>query len=71
VVEGAEKKLDAFETLTLAPIDRRLIDRKLLSHDEMLWLDRYHGSVRAALTPLVDPQTKAWLDHATASLTGA
>jgi Xaa-Pro aminopeptidase len=71
VVEGAEKKLDAFETLTLAPIDRRLIDRKLLSHDETLWVDRYHGSVRAALTPLVDPQTKAWLDHATASLTGA
>jgi Xaa-Pro aminopeptidase len=71
VVEGAEKKLDAFETLTLAPIDRRLIDRKLLNHDEIVWVDRYHGSVRAALTPLVDPQTKAWLDHATASLTGA
>ena len=71
VVEGAEKKLDAFETLTVAPIDRRLIDRKLLTHDEILWVDRYHGSVRAALTPLVDPQTKAWLDHATASLTGA
>jgi Xaa-Pro aminopeptidase len=71
VVEGAEKKLDAFETLTLAPIDRRLIDRKLLSHDDILWVDRYHGSVRAALTPLVDPPTKAWLDHATASLTGA
>jgi Xaa-Pro aminopeptidase len=71
VVEGAEKKLDAFETLTLAPIDRRLIDRKLLTHDEILWLDRYHGSVRAALTPLVDPQTKAWLDHATASQTSA
>jgi Xaa-Pro aminopeptidase len=71
VVEGAEKKLDAFETLTLAPIDRRLIDRKLLSHDETLWVDRYHGSVRAALTPLVDPRTKAWLDRATASLTGA
>jgi len=71
VVEGAEKKLDAFETLTLAPIDRRLIDVKLLTHDEMLWVDRYHGSVRAALTQLVDPATKAWLDRSTASLTGA
>src|SRR6476620_3156006 len=71
LVEGAEKKLDAFETLTLAPIDRRLIDPKLLSHDEILWVDRYHGDVRAALTPLVDPPTKAWLDRATASLTGA
>jgi Xaa-Pro aminopeptidase len=70
-VEGAEKKLEAFETLTLAPIDRRLIDIKSLTPDEILWLDRYHGRVRAALTPLVDPPTKAWLDRATASLTGA
>ena len=71
VVQGAEKKLNAFETLTLAPIDRRLIDLKLLTHDETVWLDRYHGNVRAALTPLVDSPTKAWLDRATASLTGA
>jgi Xaa-Pro aminopeptidase len=70
-VEGAEKKLEAFETLTLAPIDRRLIDIKSLTKDEILWVDRYHGNVRAALTPLVDPPTKAWLDRATASLTGA
>src|SRR4051795_6380593 len=71
VVEGAEKKFEAFETLTLAPIDRRLIELKLLSHDEIVWVDRYHGAVRAALTPLLDPPTKAWLDRATASLTGA
>jgi Xaa-Pro aminopeptidase len=71
VLEGAEKKLLGFETLTLAPIDHRLIDLKLLTHDEILWVDRYHGTVRAALTPLVDPPTKAWLDRATASLTGA
>ena len=70
-VAGAEKTLDAFETLTLAPIDRRLIDIGLLSRDEIVWLDRYHGKVRAALTPLVDPPTKAWLDRTTASLTGA
>jgi Xaa-Pro aminopeptidase len=71
VVEGAEKKLDAFETLTLAPIDRRLIDPRLLTRDETAWVDRYHGDVRAALTPLLDPPTKAWLDRATASLLGA
>jgi Xaa-Pro aminopeptidase len=70
-VNGAEKKLEAFETLTLAPIDRRLIELKLLTRDEIVWLDRYHGQVRAALTPLVDAPTKAWLDRATASLTGA
>ncbi len=71
VVEGAEKKFNTFETLTLAPIDRRLIELKLLARDEVAWVDGYHGSVRAALTPLLDPPTKAWLDRATASLTGA
>ncbi|HET7679154.1 MAG TPA: aminopeptidase P family protein [Xanthobacteraceae bacterium] len=71
VVEGAEKKLNAFETLTLAPIDRRLIELKLLTREETAWVDGYHGSVRAALTPLLDPPAKAWLDRATASLTGA
>jgi Xaa-Pro aminopeptidase len=71
VVEGAEKQLNAFETLTLAPIDRRLIELKLLTREEIAWVDGYHGSVRAALTPLIEPQTKWWLDRATASLTGA
>src|SRR5690349_18349787 len=46
LVAGAEKKLNAFETLTLAPIDRRLIDLKLLTHDEIDWVDDYHGAVR-------------------------
>jgi Xaa-Pro aminopeptidase len=71
VVEGAEKKLYAFETLTFAPIDRRLIDLQLLTREEIAWIDGYHGNVRAALTPLLDPPTKAWLDRATASFTGA
>jgi Xaa-Pro aminopeptidase len=70
-VEAAEKQLNAFETLTLAPIDRRLINVKLLTREEIAWVDGYHGNVRAALTPLLEPATKAWLDRATASLTGA
>ena len=71
VVEGAERKLHAFETLTLAPIDRRLIELQLLTREEIAWIDGYHGNMRAALTPLVDPPTKTWLDRATASLAGA
>jgi len=68
---GAEKELNAFETLTLAPIDRPLIEPAMLSKGETVWFDAYHGEVRAALTPLMDPPTKAWLDRATASLKGA
>lgn len=65
---GAEKPLLAFETLTLAPIDRRLIDTALLTVDEIAWLDAYHAQVRETVGPQLDAATKAWLDAATAAL---
>jgi Xaa-Pro aminopeptidase len=65
---GAEKPLNVFETLTLAPIDRRLVLRDLLSDAELAWLNGYHARVRNVLAPLVDPQSKAWLDAATQPL---
>lgn len=64
-VAGAEKTLDAFETLTLAPIDRRLIDTGLMSADEIAWLNDYHARVAAELSPALDAETRAWLDAAT------
>ena len=67
-VDGGEKTLDAFETLTLAPIDRRLIAPALLTADERSWLDAYHVRVRTALSPLLDAATRRWLDQATAPL---
>jgi Xaa-Pro aminopeptidase len=67
-VPGAEKPLNAFETLTLAPIDRRLIDRAMLAADETRWLDAYHARVAETLAPLVDAGTRSWLDAATRPL---
>jgi Xaa-Pro aminopeptidase len=67
-VAGAEKPLDAFETLTLAPIDRRLIAPALMSPQEIAWLDGYHACLRETLSPLVDDATRAWLDAATQPL---
>jgi Xaa-Pro aminopeptidase len=67
-VEGAEKPVNAFETLTLAPIDRRLIDLNMLSGEELHWMNEYHARVRHVVRPLVDEATKAWLDQATAPL---
>ena len=64
-VEGAEKHLNAFETLTLAPIDLRLVDTAMLTRNEADWLDAYHARVREALTPLLDPPTQSWLQAAT------
>ena len=62
---GAERELRGFETLTLAPIDRRLIEESLLTADEVAWLDAYHARVREELTPLVDAATAEWLAAAT------
>ncbi len=67
-IKGAEKPMNAFETLTLAPIDRRLIDASMLSKDELDWLNAYHARVRAEVRPALDDATKAWLDQATAEL---
>jgi Xaa-Pro aminopeptidase len=67
-IAGAEKPINAFETLTLAPIDRRLIDLKMISKAELDWLNEYHARVRREVRPHVDDATKAWLDAATAPL---
>jgi Xaa-Pro aminopeptidase len=67
-VAEAEKPLNAFETLTLAPIDRRLIEPSLLTAEEIAWLDAYHSRVRDSLAPLVDEPTRAWLRDACAAL---
>jgi Xaa-Pro aminopeptidase len=67
-VAGAEKPLNTFETLTLAPIDRRLMALALMSSDEIAWLDAYHARVAETLSPLVDAGTRAWLAAATSPL---
>ncbi|HEX9466022.1 MAG TPA: aminopeptidase P family protein [Alphaproteobacteria bacterium] len=54
-----------FETLTLAPFDRALVDVPLLTAREIEWLDAYHARVRDTLAPLVDEATRAWLADAT------
>jgi Xaa-Pro aminopeptidase len=70
-IAGAERVMFGFETITLAPIDTRLIERKLLSAEEAAWLDAYHARVRKALSPLVDSATRAWLKKATRPLAQA
>ncbi|UPG93159.1 aminopeptidase P family protein [Luteibacter aegosomatissinici] len=52
----------AFETLTLCPFDRRGLEPRLLEPSERAWLDDYHATVRAALSPLLDGEDRAWLE---------
>ncbi len=60
-ITGAEKTMNAFETITLAPIDRRLINVSLMTAGEIAWLDGYHARVAETIAPLVDKDTQAWL----------
>ena len=64
-IEGAEKEMLGFETLTRAPIDLNLVEPSLMSADEIAWLNEYHAGVRETLTPLVDKKTAAWLERVT------
>jgi Xaa-Pro aminopeptidase len=66
--EGGDLTLLGFEVLTLAPIDRRLVDTALLAAEELAWLDAYHARVRARLAPDLDGADRAWLEAATAPL---
>ena len=56
------------ETLSLAPIDRRLIDTRMLTAKERAWLDAYHARLHEAVGPLMDAETRAWLEAATRPL---
>jgi Xaa-Pro aminopeptidase len=58
----------AFETVTLAPIDKRLIEAKLLNAEEAAWLDAYHERVHATLSQHLDAAEQAWLKQACAPL---
>jgi Xaa-Pro aminopeptidase len=62
----AEQPMLRFETLTLAPFDRRLIEPSLLDAQERAWLDAYHAEVYEALAPLLPDEDRSWLQQATA-----
>jgi Xaa-Pro aminopeptidase len=67
-IAGAERPMNGFEALTLAPIDRRLIEAGMLSAAEREWLDVYHARVAREVRAQLDDATRAWLDQATAPL---
>ncbi|HVH49000.1 MAG TPA: aminopeptidase P family protein [Sphingomicrobium sp.] len=67
-VEGAEKEMLGFETLTHAPIERRLVVREMLSADERAWLNEYHADVLKKIAPSLSGDDLAWLEAACAPL---
>lgn len=67
-IEGGEREMMGFETLTLAPIDRKLVDTAIMTNDELRWLDDYHKRVRDEIGPELDGGSRAWLEGATRSI---
>ncbi|MFO0991737.1 MAG: aminopeptidase P family protein [Hyphomicrobiales bacterium] len=63
-IEGGERPMHWFETLTLCPIDRRLIEPAIMSADEIAWLDAYHARVRREIGPALEGRDLAWLEAA-------
>lgn len=64
-VEGGERPMLGFETLTLAPIDLELVEPSLLTADERNWLNDYHARVRETHAPHLELPVRAWLANAT------
>ncbi|HXC75395.1 MAG TPA: aminopeptidase P family protein [Sphingomicrobium sp.] len=67
-IEGAEKEMLGFETLTFAPIDRRLVDVEMLDSDELAWLNCYHAHVLAKIGPQLEGADRDWLKAACAPI---
>ncbi len=65
---GGDREMMSFETLTLAPFDRRLIKVDLLTPAEIAWVDDYHARVRQMLAPQLNAEDRSWLEAATAPL---
>ena len=67
-IDGMEGEWLGFETLTLVPIDRTLVDVDLLSDAEIAWWNDYHAKVRKVLAPQLDGEALAWMEAACAPL---
>ncbi len=68
-IEGGEQPMMGFETLTLAPIDRNLIEVSLLNEKEIEWINNYHARVYEKIAPtLKDEEERQWLAETTCSI---
>ncbi len=70
-ITGGEQPMMHFETLTLAPFDKNLIDTDLLTKKELKWLNQYHRTVWRTLSPELKGPAKSWLKQATATIKSA
>lgn len=65
---GDDREMLCFETLTWAPIDRRLVVPEMLGPAERDWLDAYHAGVLERIGPALDGAVRDWLARACAPI---
>jgi len=63
-IKGGERAMMSFETLTLVPIDLRLVNKELLKPAEIDWLNDYHARIRKIISPHLTGADKTWLKQA-------
>ena len=69
VIRGQERPMNTFETVTMVPIDTRLVNAHMMTASEITWLNIYHAKVRENITPLLSGDDLKWLTAATESIT--
>ena len=67
-IDGAEGQYLGFECLTFVPLDRTLIEKNLLTADEIAWVDAYHKAVRGLIAPQLEGEDRAWVERHTRPL---
>ncbi len=67
VIKKSNQKL-AFNTISLAPIDIDLVDKKLLTKKEISWINNYHAKVKKSLSNFLNDKEKKWLNNVTKSI---
>ena len=67
-IQGGDRPMLTFETLTLVPYCRELMDLARLTSEERQQIDAYHARVWAAHESELDRDARAWLERAVAPL---
>ncbi|MGI1943555.1 aminopeptidase P family protein [Shewanella glacialipiscicola] len=67
-LKGAEREMYEFDALTMIPMDKRLIDKHMLTQGEISWFNAYHQQVYDTLAPLMSGDELAWLTQATRAI---
>ena len=68
LINGDLRDMWSFETLTMVPINKTMIEINLLTKEEIIWINSYHKTVETRLIPLLDTTTQKWLKNATSPI---